>query len=183
MVTGHGGHEGFVVERRNRQIGVGKRLGQNRAVNLSGAQLFKQLDGKVFLQHQRHLRGVRNRLAHQIRQQVRAYRVDHTEVQGAGQWVLSAFGDLADAFGLLQHTLRLAYDFFTQRRHGDFVGIAFKQLDLQLFFQLLDGHTQCRLRHVAGLGTLAKMLFAGDGNDVFQFGKRHGLIVLLFNQG
>ena len=43
-----------------------------------------------------------------------------------------------------------------QRRDGDFVGIALEQLDLPFFFQLLDGHTERGLRHMAGIGPLPK---------------------------
>ena len=62
----HCGHKGLVIERCNRQIGVRKRLGQNRAINLAVAQLFQQLDGEVFLQHQGHLRHAGNRLPDQV---------------------------------------------------------------------------------------------------------------------
>jgi hypothetical protein len=54
--AGHGGHEGLVVQRRDGQAGIRKRLGQDGAVDLAGAQHLQQLDGEVLLQHQRHLR-------------------------------------------------------------------------------------------------------------------------------
>jgi hypothetical protein len=52
----HGGQEGLVVQRRHRQAGVRKGLGQDGAVQFAGTQHFQQLGGEVLLQHQRHLR-------------------------------------------------------------------------------------------------------------------------------
>ena len=46
---GHGCKKGFVVQWRDRQAGVGKRLGQNRTINFTGTQHFHQLDGEIFL--------------------------------------------------------------------------------------------------------------------------------------
>ena len=175
MCGGHRRHKRLVVQRRNGQIGVGKRLGQNGAVDFAQAQLFQQLDGEVLLQHQRHLWRVRNHLAHQVGQQVGANGVDHTQLQWPGQWVFATLGNLADGVGLLQHSLGLAQHLVTQRSDGDLVGIALENLQLQLFFQLLDGHGQCGLRHMASLRRTAKVLFAGHGDDVFEFGQGHGV--------
>ena len=180
MITGYGGYKRLVIQRRDRQVGIGKRLSQNGTVDLAGAQLFQQLDGEIFLQHQGHLRAECDVLAHQIGQQIRADGVDDAQAQGTGQRVFAALGDLADAVGLLQHTLRLAHDLQPQRRHGDLVGIALEQFDLQLFLELLDGHAQGRLRHMTSLGAAAKVLLAGHGHDVFEFGEGHILIVLLW---
>ena len=64
-------------------------------------------------------------------------------------------------------------DFFTQRRHADFVGIALKQFNVEFFFQLFDGHRQRRLRHKASVGRLAKVPFAGHRHNVFQLCQGH----------
>jgi hypothetical protein len=53
-------------------------------------------------------------------------------------------------------------------------------VDLQLFLQLLNGHTEHRLRDMSGISPPAKVLFAGYGDDVFEFDQRHGVIVMLF---
>ena len=71
------------------------------------AQLLQQLGGEVFLQHQGHLGGALNDLAHQIRQQVGADGVDHPQAQRASQGVFAPFGDLFDGRGLLQHVHRV----------------------------------------------------------------------------
>src|SRR5258706_516330 len=94
--------------------------------------------------------------------------------QRPGHRVLAALGDLLDAGRLLDDRLRLAHDLFAERRHADLVGAAFEQLDVELFFELLDGDAQRRLRDEAGLGGTAKMFFTGDGDDVSKFGERHG---------
>ena len=171
---GHRRHKRLVVQRRNGQIGVWERLGQDGAIDLAQAQLLQQLDGEVLLQHQRHLRRVRNHLAHQVGQQVGADGIDHPQLQRSGQRVFAPLGNLADGVGLLQHSLGLAQHLVTQRSDGDLVGIALENLQLQLFFQLLDGHRQRGLRHMAGLGRAAEVLFAGHGDDVFEFGQGHG---------
>ena len=179
VIAGYSGYKRLVVQRRDRQVGIGKRLGQNRTVDLAGTQLLQQLDSEIFLQHQGHLRAERDVLAHQVGQQVGADGVDDAQAQCAGQRVFAALGDLADAVGLLQHALRLAHDLQPQRRDGDLVGVALEQLDLQFFLELLDRHAQRGLRHMAGLGAAAEMFFAGHGHDVFEFGEGHVLIVLL----
>ena len=167
-------HKRLVVQRHAGQPGVGKRLSQNRAVNLSGAQHFQQTHGEIFLQHQGHLRRVLNHAVHQLWQQIGAYGVDHAQGQSPVQRVLAALGQLLDGLRLLQHHLRLAHNLFAQRRHGHITGAALKQLQFQLFFQLFHRHRQRRLRHMAGLGRAAKVAFAGHGNDVFEFGEGHG---------
>ncbi len=58
----HRDDERLVVERRDREAGVGERLGHDRAVELAGAQQLEQLDGEVLLEHQRHLRHALDRL-------------------------------------------------------------------------------------------------------------------------
>ena len=53
-------------------------------------------------------------IAHQVGQQVGADGVDDAERQRAGQRILSAPCDLANASRLLQHRLRLPHDFSRQ---------------------------------------------------------------------
>jgi hypothetical protein len=155
----------------------GKGLGQDGAVDLAGAQHLQQLDGEVLLQHQRHLRGARDGVAHQLGQQVGADGVDHAQRQRPGQRVLAALGDFLDGRRLLQHALGLAHDLLAQRSHRDFASAAFKELHIQLFFQLLDGHRERGLRDIAGIGRVAKVLFARHGHDVLEFGEGHGVFL------
>ncbi len=173
MGAGNGGHEGLVVQRRQRQAGVGEGLGDDGAVDLAGAQHLQQLDGVVLLQHQRHLRRAHDGVAHQVRQQVGADGVDHTQGEHAGQRVLAALGDFLDLGGLLQHALRLTDDLLAQRRDRHFAGTALEELDIELLLQLLDRHGQRGLGHITGFGGAAKMLFTCHGHDVFEFGKCH----------
>ena len=140
VVARYGGKKRLVVEGRNRQPRIGKRLGQDGAINLAGAKHLQQFDGEVLLQHERHLRRAGDHLAHQVGQQVGRDGVDHAQLQGAGQRVFAALGDVFDIGGLLQHALRLAHDFLAQRRNRYLVGAAFKQFDVQLFFELFYCH-------------------------------------------
>ena len=130
------------------------------------------------MQHQRHLRRAGNHLANQIRQQIRPNGVNHTQLQWSGQWIFAALGDLTDGSGLLQNRLRLPNHLGPQRGNGHFVGIALENLQIQLFFELLDGHRQGRLGHVAGICRTAEMPFPCNGNDVLQFCEGHDLSVL-----
>ena len=77
--------------------------------------------------------------------------------------------------GNLTPTKRLAQE-FAQRREADLGGAALEDLDVQFLFQLLDRHRQGGLRHEAGLGGTPEMAFAGDGNDVTQFGEGHDVV-------
>ena len=140
MRAGHGSHERLVIQRCRCQPGVRKRFGEDGAIDLAGAQHLEQLDREVLLQHQRHLRRFVDHLAHQLGQQIGRDGVDHPQLERPGQRVLAALGNLCDVRGLLQHALRLAHDVFAQRRHRHLVGAALKQLDVQLFFELFDGH-------------------------------------------
>jgi hypothetical protein len=153
--------EGFVVERCQRQSGVREGLGQDGAVQFAGAQHLEQLDGEVFLQHQRHLRCALDDLAHQLRQQVGADGVDDPEAQRAGQRIAAALGDLPHRGGLLQHRLGLAHQLLAQRGHRDLVAAALEDLHVELFLELLDGHAERGLRHMAGLGGTAEVQLAG----------------------
>ena len=123
---------------------------------------------------------MRDDLPHQVGQQIGRYGVDHAQAQRAGERVFAASGNVPDVVGLLKNALRLAHDFFPQRRDCNFVGVALEQLDLQFFLQLFDGHTERWLRDMTGISPLAKVLFASDRDDVFKFGQRHGVIVRLF---
>ena len=174
---GHRRLKRLVVERRDRQAGVGKRFGHDRAVELTVAQHLEQLGGEVFLQHQRHLRHVLDSLAHEVGQQVGADRVDHAQAQRAAHRVFTAFGDFLDRRGLLDDRLRLPHDLFAQRRDGDFVRTALEDFYVEFFFELFDRHAQRRLRDEARLGRAAEMVFAGDGDDVAEFGQGHGGIL------
>ena len=169
VVGRHCRQKWLVVEWGDGQPGVGKRLGQNGAVDLASAQHLQQLDGEVLLEHQGHLRRLFDHLAHKIRQQVGTNGVDQAQRQRPGQRVLAALGDFLDVGGLLQHALRLADDFLAQMGDRDLIGTALEKLDLQLFFKLLDGNRQGGLRHIAGFGGFAKMPLTGYRHDVFQF--------------
>ena len=173
MTGRHCNHERLIVERRNRQAGVGKGFRKDRAIELARTQHVEQADGEIFLQHQRHLRHRCDRLAHQIRQQIGANGVDHADSQRACHRILAAFGDLLDRRGLLDHLLRLAHDFLAQRGYADFAGAAFEQLDVEFFLELLDGHAQGRLRNKTCLGGVSEMLFPRNGDDVSQLGQGH----------
>lgn len=63
------------------------------------------------------------------------------------------------------------------RRDRDLIGVALKEFDLQFFFKLFDSHAERRLRHMTRLGTFAEVLFTRDGDEVFEFGERHAVIV------
>ena len=117
-------------------------------------------------------------MAHQFGQQIRRDGVDHAQAQRPGQRVFTALGNFFDIGRLLQHALRLSDDVLAQRSHSHFVGAALEEFDLQFFFQIFDANRQRRLRHKAGNGRAAKMLFACHGNDVFQFGQGHGVQAL-----
>jgi len=114
-------------------------------------------------------------LLDEIGQQIRADRVDDAEAQRAGNGVLATLGRLFDAGGAFDHRLSLAHDLLAEWRDGDFVRATLEQLDLQFIFELLDGHAQRGLGNEAGFGGSAEVPFAGHGNDVAQFGERHGL--------
>ena len=174
VIGRHSGHKGLVIKRGNSQVGVGEGLGQNGGVNLAQAQLVEQLDGEVFLQHERHLRRAVDHLAYQAGQQIRANGVDDAQAQRPCQRVFAALGNFFDGSRLLQHDLRLAHDFFAQGRDGHFAGIALKEFELQLFFEFFNGHAECGLRDEARLSSAAKVFFARHGNDVFEFGQGHG---------
>ena len=172
----HRHHERLVVQRRSRQACIGEGLGEDGGVELTGAQHVQQLGGEVFLQHQRHARHALDGLAHQIWQQVGPDRVDHAQAQRPRDRVLAAAGDLLDAGRLFDHCLRLPHDFLAQRRDADLVAAALEQLDVELFFQLLDRHAQRRLRDEAGFSGAAEMAFASHRDDVSEFGQGHGVI-------
>ncbi len=169
----HRHHERLVVERRDRQAGVGERLGQDRAIELAGAQHVEQARGEVFLQHERHLRHRGDRFAHQIGQQIGTDGVDHADPQRPGDRILAALGDLLDRRRLLDHLLRLAHDLLAERGHADLARAAFEQLDVELLLELLDRHAQGRLRDETGLGGAPEMALPRHGDDVAQLGQRH----------
>ena len=173
MLHGQCGHEGLIVQSSGGQSGIGKRLSQNGAINLSRAQHLHEFDGEVLLQHQRHLRCLLHNLSHQIGQQVRANGVDHTQTQSTCQGVFAALGNFFDFGGLLQHELRMPNDFFAQRRGTHLVGAALKQLHIEFFLEFFNGHRQGGLRHVTRIGRLAKVPFAGYRHNVFQLSQGH----------
>ena len=140
MRARHGGHKRLVIQRRNGQVTVGERLRQNGAIDVAVTQLFEQFYREVFLQNQGHLRCAGNDFAHQLRQQIRPNGVDHSEPQAACQRVFAALGDFLDVVGLFQHALCLPNNLFAQRCHGNFVGIALKELDLQFIFKFFNRH-------------------------------------------
>ena len=86
-----------------------------------------------------------------------------------------ALGDLLDGGGLLDDGLRLPHDLLAQRRGADLAGTALEDLHVELFLELLDRHAERGLRDEAALGRAAEVPFARDGDDVAQFGQRHGL--------
>jgi len=174
MAARHGHEERLVVQRRDSQVGVRERLGEDGAVQLARAQHFQQLGGEVLLQHQRHLRHPADGRTHQFGQQVGPDGVDDAQAQRAGQRVLAALGDFLDGLRLLQHGLGLAHDLLAQGRDGDLGTATLEQLDVELVFQLLHRHRQGGLGNKACFGSAPEMTLAGDGNDVAEFGQGHG---------
>ena len=173
MLARHRHDEGLVVERRHRQPLIGKGLGQNRRVELAGAQHFEQPRGEVLLQQQRHLRRALDDVAHQFGQQVRRHRVDHAEPQRPGQRVFAALGDFLDRRRLLDDALRLLDNGFADGRDADFIAAALEQPHIQFVFELLDGDRQRGLADETGLGGPTEMSLAGDGDDIAKFCQGH----------
>ena len=173
MLDGQCGHEGLIVQSRCGQSGVGKRLSQDSAINFPSAQHLHEFDGEILLQHQRHLRRLFHDLTHQVRQQIRANGVDHTQTQSPGQGVFAALGNFFDFGRLLQHKLCVANDFFAQRRSAHLIGAAFEQLHIEFFLEFLNGHRQGGLRHEARFSRFAKVPFAGYRHNVFQLSQGH----------
>jgi hypothetical protein len=62
----------------------------------------------------------------------------------------------------------VAHDGQARRCHTHIHGAAFKQLHTQLLFQVFDGNGQGGLRHTTGLRCMAKVLFLGQRNNVFE---------------
>lgn len=135
------------------------------------------LRGEIDVIYAKGAQGAALEREHQLGQQVGADGVDHAQRQRPGQRVLAALGDFLDGRRLLQHALGLAHDLLAQRSHRDLAGAAFKELHIQLFFQLLDGHRERGLRDIAGIGRVAKVLFARHGHDVLEFGEGHGVFL------
>ncbi len=169
----HRDDERLVVERRDREAGVGKWLGHDCRVELARAQQLEQLGGEVLLQHERHLRDALDRLAHELGQQVRADGVDHPEREQPVQRILPALRGLPDLRRLLDDRLRLAHDLLADRRHTHLVGAALEDAHVELFLELLDRHRERRLRNEAGLGGAPEMLLARHRDDVSELGQGH----------
>jgi hypothetical protein len=110
----------------------------------------------------------------QIRQQVRRNGEDDAELEAPGELIASRLRHFRNARRLLENLLRLLDDARADGGHGDPRLAALEEPRPELLLQLLDRHRQRRLAHEALLGSAAEALFLRDGDDVAQFGQRHG---------
>jgi hypothetical protein len=111
---------------------------------------------------------------HQRWQQIRCDGVNNAETERADQRIFILFRDFLDGGGLFQHAFCLRDDLCAQRGHRNFAATAFEQGHAQLIFEFFDGDGKGGLRYEACFCCMAEMLFTGDGNYIFEFGKRHG---------
>src|SRR3990172_2494922 len=100
--------------------------------------------------------------------------VDRADPQRRGELVLALSRDLPDRGGFLEHALRLLDNAGARRRYRDFISVAFEQYDAEFVLDLLDGDRQRRLTDEAFLRRASEMALARDGDDITQFGERHG---------
>jgi len=106
------------------------------------------------------------KLRDQVREQVRADRVDGADFQRCGQLVLAGLGQFANALRLLQHLLGLGNNAFTHRRKAHGALAALENQHTEFVFKLFHAHRQRRLADMATLGRVAEVLLLGEGNDV-----------------
>ncbi len=105
-------------------------------------------------------------LRDQVREQVRAYGVDGTDLERGSQLVLAGLSQLANALGLLQYLLRLGDDAFADRGQADRALAALEDQHAKLILELLHTDRQGRLAHVTAFGGMAEVLFLGECDDV-----------------
>ena len=75
-----------------------------------------------------------------------------------------AHGHLREQIRLFQHTLGLGDNGLGLGRHHHFTGAPLEQGHTQLLFQLFNGGAEGGLADVAGLGRVAKVALAGQGD-------------------
>src|SRR5207249_3318136 len=106
-------------------------------------------------------------------EKVGSNRVDHPEPEHPDELVASRLGNVANARRFLEHLLRLLDDALAHRRDRHFRLGAFKELDTELFLELLNRDRQRRLADEATLRSTAEVSLLCDGNDVAQLGQSH----------
>jgi hypothetical protein len=101
----------FVIDRLHHQgtfgFALGKGQGQDSDINLAVLEQLKQANGIVFFDQQRHLRRSSEQPAHQLRQQIGADGVNHTNPQRPHQGIFARFGNILDHLRFSQHPLCL----------------------------------------------------------------------------
>ena len=120
VAGGHDDSKGFVVDGLRIDAGIRIRQRQDRDVEVAVPEQLAELRGEVFLQQQRHVRRAFVHDGYQLRQQVRAYRIDGADAQRRCELVFALRRDVFDGRGFFEHALRLLDDARAQRRHGNF---------------------------------------------------------------
>lgn len=162
------GHELFGVDRYFQNAGIWfLRGGAEGHVQVAVLEFLQQCFFLSFIDEEADMGIGFPEMVNEVGHEVGGNRGQYTDAQAAVHAVCFIGHHFFDALGFIQGYLCLPDNLFSEAGGGDILSVAVENLDIKLFFQLLNHCTEGRLCHPAGFGGKYEVAVFVEGHNVF----------------